>query len=454
MARHLLVGKMGTADRVGISADTGEVLTEVKLVDTGNRLECGIGDAIDDACKLQTFPSEIGVDLLILAALVYAADTRISRERESQDNWTRELRIVVPVSDVRRWESSSAILKKMLGFLTGDIWTIQFRKRPAQFATTVSRPSRSRNVFECKQINLFSGGLDSLIGAIDSIEAGITPLFVSHAGEGASSAAQSACFEELKKAFTKAKLSRLRLWTSFPQNLVLGTKKDDSTRGRSFLFFSLAVFAASATVGFRLCVSENGLIALNVPLDPLRLGSLSTRTTHPYYIARWEELLEVLGLEGKIENPYWNKTKGEMIKDCKNRALLYEILPISMSCSSPSKGRWKKRGIEHCGYCTPCIIRRAAIAKGFGRKPDPTPYTLTDLQGTSLDTGKAEGQQIRSFKLAVQRLADNEGLAKILIHKPGPLTDVPDELEGLASVYVRGMLEVGQLLDGVEAAPA
>lgn len=57
---------------------------------------------------------------------------------------------------------------------------------------------------------------------------------------------------------------------------------------------------------FTLRVPENGLIALNVPLDPLRLGALSTRTTHPFYMARWNDLLSALGIPGRLENPYWN----------------------------------------------------------------------------------------------------------------------------------------------------
>jgi hypothetical protein len=85
---------------------------------------------------------------------------------------------------------------------------------------------------------------------------------------------------------------------------------------------------------------ENGLIALNVPLDTLRLGALSTRTTHPFYIARWNELLGVLGIAGGIENPYWNKTKGEMVAECRNPPLLKTIVPSTLSCASPTKGRW------------------------------------------------------------------------------------------------------------------
>ena len=78
------------------------------------------------------------------------------------------------------------------------------------------------------------------------------------------------------------------------------------------MFFALGLFAGSGLEGdFTLMAPENGLIALNVPLDPLRLGALSTRTTHPFYIARWNELLSLLEVPGRVENPYWNQTKGE-----------------------------------------------------------------------------------------------------------------------------------------------
>lgn len=58
-----------------------------------------------------------------------------------------------------------------------------------------------------------------------------------------------------------------------------------------------------------LMVPENGLIALNVPLDETRVGSFSTRTTHPFYLSLWNKLLLGLGLNMSVVNPYWNKTK-------------------------------------------------------------------------------------------------------------------------------------------------
>lgn len=229
---------------------------------------------------------------------------------------------------------------------------------------------------------------------------------------------------------------------------------EDSTRGRSFLFFAAGAFAGSGVgPSSRLLAPENGLIALNVPLDQLRLGSLSTRTTHPYYIARWNELLRHLEMPVTIENPYWNRTKGEMVALCSNQALLKRLVPESLSCASPTKGRWQGHGTQHCGFCLPCLIRRAALNSGLAEK-DPTTYTLANLSAEPLNSTEAEGLQVRSFQFAISRLSSRPGLASVLIHKSGPLTDESaDRQVELADVYLRGLSEVGQLLANVRTVP-
>ncbi len=102
MNRHVLIGRMGPGDRSSIPAGDGEQATRVDLVSGERFLDYGIGRALADLAKLGIRPTEIGLDLLILAALVHAADTRVSRAGTSQDGWTRELRLVVPVSDPER----------------------------------------------------------------------------------------------------------------------------------------------------------------------------------------------------------------------------------------------------------------------------------------------------------------------------------------------------------------
>jgi 7-cyano-7-deazaguanine synthase in queuosine biosynthesis len=410
----------------------------------------GLGRAMVDVARLGMAPTEIAVDLLILAGLVYAADTRLPRTL-AQDSWSREIALELPVSDPARWTTATPLLRRMLRFLSGDIWQLTFRPRPTALAQLA--PSRPLQPPAYDGVCLFSGGLDSLVGAVDLFAAGRRPLLVSHASEGATSAAQNGVMELLLRRFNAAK--RLRFWIAFPNRLLdPAGSKEDSTRSRSFLFFAAAAFAASSFFAGEIAITvpENGLISLNVPLDPLRLSSLSTRTTHPFYIARWNELLQALAIPGRLVTPYQFKTKGQMLAECIDQELLRATLARSMSCSSPTKGRWAGRPTEHCGYCVPCLIRRASIEAAFG--VDPTSYACADLRVGTRNTNTAEGKQIRSFQLACDRLRSRPEIAAALIHKSGPLSERLDDLEQLADVYRRGMAEVAAGLAGVTARPA
>jgi hypothetical protein len=455
MKRQLLAGRFGPDDLFDVAAGADEQRTYLQLVVGDRSLGHGIGGALTSLKGIGVFPSEIGIDLLVVAAHVHAADTRISRVEQSQDSWTREIRLVVPVSDPVRWKTAASTLKKALDFLTGDRWTVGFRARPARFTEIAPSAPPSLIAPPFDSLSLFSGGLDSLIGAIDLLEGGATPLLISHFGEGATSDAQGKLFAGLKKQYSRSSFERLRVRMTFDDGLVEGVSSENSTRGRSFLFFALGIFAGTGLGRrFTLRVPENGLIALNVPLDPLRLGSNSTRTTHPYYMARWNDLLGELGVDGEVRNPYWDKTKGEMAAACCEPALLRKLAADSLSCSSPTKGRWQGLGIEHCGYCLPCLIRRASLLAAWGAGVDVTTYTVSDLHAQPLDTRESAGKQVRSFQYAIERLRGNPRLADLLIHKPGSLADEATHLNELAGVYRRGLSEVAHLIDRVESRPS
>ena len=460
MKRHVIIGRYGSADNINFIPSIDEIETHFDLLASSQNLisgqqflDYGIGHAINELSGFGIYPSELGIDILVLATHVFAADTRISRFSESQDGWTREIRLIVPVPEPEKWTVAAPIFVRMLNFLTGDKWNLLFRPRPHNATVISPRHSMSLIAPQFDDVALFSGGLDSLIGAINSLEKGRKPLFISHASEGATSDAQSTLFRALKRHYPGRIFERLRLWMSFPDGFVDGSSGENTTRGRSFLFFALGIFAASGLGRqFSLKVPENGLIAINVPLDPLRLGALSTRTTHPFYISRWNEALHLLGINGFIENPYWNMTKGEMVSGCSNIALLSKLLSFSLSCSSPVKGRWQGLGVQHCGYCLPCIIRRSAIHATPLR--DTTMYTIDDLTTRVLNTRQSEGVQIRSFQVAIHRIKQNPELANILIHKPGPLFDESVSRQtAIADVYKRGLEEVEKFIKDVRTKP-
>jgi len=458
MRRHSFKCRFGRLDKARIHVLEKESLqTAIQFVEGRKRFDHGIGDALEQMWDFGIEPSETAFDLLVLAVAVYGADTRICRHSESQDSWTREIDIYLPVQDVELWEKSRSLLSETLEFLTGDKWRFFFRTRPKGFSK-ITKPLKDDGQEELEleekptSVCLFSGGLDSFIGAVDLLEDEEAPLLVSHSWVTSVSGHQNQCTDALLKEYGEARIHRLESRAGFSKDIVKGVGGENTERSRSFLFFSLAAFGAS---GFgkkdvEIFVPENGLISLNVPLDPLRLGSLSTRTTHPYYMRLYNSLLTALGISAKVINPYALKTKGEMVLGCKNQTLLGKHASITMSCASESKSRWQGLSPGHCGFCLPCLIRRASMLRW--KKGDKTPYHL-DLAARPLNSQKAEGDNVRSFQLAVQKLNGDIRRARVLIHKSGPLGADSKELEALAQMYLCGMSEVSALLKGVRTSP-
>lgn len=445
MRRHSFIARLGPGDKGAIAVIQADSLrTEIHFVDGYRRLGYGLGQMIDELTDRGVTPSETAADLAILAAMVTAADTHISRAADSQDSWTREIDLYIPVLELDRWRGATPLIERTLKFLTGDHWRLSFRQRPRGHAQLVV-PRRASMHPQLTSVCLFSGGLDSFIGAIDLLAADEQPLLVSHYWENSTSS-QEPCARRLAAVYGDMTSRHVRARVGFDQNdFAREMDTESSTRGRSFLFFALAALAASGLAArSTIYVPENGLISLNVPLDILRVGACSTRTTHPFYMARWQDLLTALGIDAMLVNPYRFATKGEMLSNCGNGALVRRHAAETISCSSIAKARWQGLAPGHCGFCVPCLIRRAAMLNAFGN--DPTQYTMADLTGHSIDPATAVGEHIRAFQMMARRLRGQPALARILIHKSGPLRDYPAvDVAQYADVFLRGISEVDRV---------
>ncbi len=445
MRRHSFIARLGPSDNSAIPVIQGDALrTEIPFIDGYRRLGYGLGQMIDELTQRGVRPTETAADLTLLAALVTAADTRISRAVDAQDGWTREIDLYLPVLEPDRWLAAAPLIERMLKFLTGDRWRLTFRARVRGYAEVVRpRPVQMRP--QLTSVCLFSGGLDSFVGGIDLLAAGEHPLLVSHYWENSTSS-QEPCARKIATAYGDIKSRHVRARVGFDQNdFSRDMDTEPSTRGRSFLFFALAALAASGMPGrTTFYVPENGLISLNVPLDILRVGACSTRTTHPFYLARWQDLFDALGIDATLQNPYRFLTKGEMLANCGNAPLARRHVAETISCSSIAKARWQGLAPGHCGFCVPCLIRRAAITAAFGN--DPTRYTLAEVTGRELDPASAEGEHIRAFQMMARRLRRQPTLPRILVHKSGPLSDYPvGDVEQYADVFRRGIEEVDRV---------
>ena len=171
-----------------------------------------------------------------------------------------------------------------------------------------------------------------------------------------------------------------------------------SQRARSLIFIAYGVLAATTLASYHeghvitLYLCENGFMAINPALTGARLGSLSTRTAHPVFLRRIQQLLDAADLPVRIENPYGLKTKGEMLTECADQGLLKAKAALSTSC-----GRFKKYGYRHCGRCIPCQIRRAAFLRWS--VADTTEYVYEDLGKDGED--HAGFDDVRSAAMAI-----------------------------------------------------
>ena len=440
MNRYVLVGDYEHREIVySQKADCIEVTIPFK--DDNN---FRIGQSLEKFKAHGIYPTEDGIDLLSFAGMVYLADTRISRNLHSQDSWTREIAIEVPVFHLEKWTSQIEVFTRMLNFLTGDRWTISLKKRVEKLS---KKPIDGTCPPEFDAVTLFSGGMDSLIGTINHLETHKRIALISHAGDGYTKNAQNKLLAYIQEKYPDIYPLYLDLWMVFEKKLIPDGGIENSTRSRSFLFIAFGIFAMSGMKGTStLQVPENGLIALNVPLDELRTGSHSTRTTHPFYLDSWNQVLKGLGIELSVHNSYWNKTKGEMADECLNKEFLLQVIQDSNSCSSPQKARWSGSAPQHCGYCVPCVIRRAAMNKAFKKEKDCTQYLIDNVSEIAANHAKGKGVQLRSFQIAIKKIKERPQLAKILIHKSGPLSGDSAYLQELSGVYQRGLLEIDDFI--------
>lgn len=385
--------------------------------------------AYDAATRLLLQPTRAVMDLLSIAMAVTAADTFILRADEP-DGWRRTFEMHLPLSDPDKWIPLKPLLESTLRFLSSDLWHFEFTRGGMDPPPVSEIRARNRvvNLANVDCVSLFSGGLDSAIGALDLLGRGSRPLLVSHASKGDADK-QDVIAELLPSTCERMSVNSYPTWAG---------ADDDSQRTRSFQFLALGTLAAEAVARYRrmakanLFVCENGLIALNPPLTPRRLGSHSTRTAHPHFLGSIQALLDGAGIPVEVSNPYRHLTKGEMTAANAARHKFSDFARETVSC-----GKWKRRN-QQCGRCVPCLIRRASFhAAGV---PDGTDYQYPDLHAVMTDEGG------RDDLIAVQAALVRGGDMERYVMNAGPLPLAAQDRQEYIDVAARGMEELRRYL--------
>ena len=237
MRRDSTIARLYKADKQKVVLkEQNSRVTTIWFIDDKKWLRFGLGQLLEQLWERGLYPSERAIELAILAATVTAADTRISRRLVSQDSWTREIDLYIPVKNAALWSAKASLIERILSFLTGDRWHVFFRASKGELENLIDKSTGAIGS-QFSSVCLFSGGLDSFVGAIDFLEAGQNPLFVSHYWD-MSTSSQIPCARLIETVYGDFHPRYLRARVGFQDDLVHASEPEKSTRGRSFLFFS------------------------------------------------------------------------------------------------------------------------------------------------------------------------------------------------------------------------
>ena len=204
---------------------------------------------------------------------------------------------------------------------------------------------------------MFSGGLDSLAGAVETVAGGGKVVLVSHRSVSTLDARQNLLFKQLQQLYPD-RLIRIPVWVNKAEKF----GREPTQRTRSFLFSALGTLVAQSIEASGVRFFENGVVSLNLPLAQEVLRSRASRTTHPLALHLLSSLCAtIVENDFAVDNPFLFKTKTEVVASLETHKAS-RLIGSTCSCSH---SMFQTKTQRHCGRCSQCIDRRfATLAAG------------------------------------------------------------------------------------------
>jgi 7-cyano-7-deazaguanine synthase in queuosine biosynthesis len=289
------------------------------------------------------------LDLLELAAYIYAADRhtrRGSREAVEFHAWSRRFRFRMRVRDV------------------------DFGHRTPPTSLFDQEGTVLPQAGPHHRVTLFSGGLDSLSGAVETLASTDASLvLVSHQSQPGTKQVQ----RELAQALNTRFPGRATLY-GFECTLTGVRAAEETQRSRSFLYCAIGFALARAYRTNLLTVYENGVTSLNLRRREDLANARASRTTHPRTLDSMQKVLSLVAEEPfEIQSPAFWLTKRDVV-DRLVAAGHGDLIASSVSCSRTFQ---REGAATHCGRCFQCVDRRLAVfAAGQEQRDDAALYTV------------------------------------------------------------------------------
>ena len=306
-------------------------------------------------------------DLLDVLGAVYAADRKSKRCFKGVATGQRRICIHMPVREPELWTSPELAtrLRELLSWVSEDVWEIEFVRRNFVLEQESSQgflmdiPTKSPAM-----VSLFSGGLDSLAGlaqhALNS--PGGSRILVSGRTHNRLARQQNVQVKLIRAASERGSpVASEDVWhvaVPFGINSDEMVREEKSQRTRALLFLAFGAITALQARTDTLYVFENGVGALNLPLNGTQLGTDNYRGVHPRSLGMAEALFESILEESiHIENPCMFATKAQMCRSLPATGFA-DVARETISCDGYPQ---RVSNQAQCGCCTSCLLRRQAL---------------------------------------------------------------------------------------------
>ena len=341
------------------------------------------------------------LDLLEIAAYVFAADrltSRGSRKAVEYQSWSRNLHFIVKVRDHEFWSQPSVCeaLEAALRFATGDEG-YQFRFQAGHVtppADLFDREDFSTEHDGDLSVMLFSGGIDSLAGAVQRLEeTSGNVCLVSHLSQVGTIRTQRALASALREDY-RGRVSPYQ----FKTHLQGVGRIEETQRSRPFLYGSIAFALATAFGRDRFYIYENGVTSLNFARRDDLLNARASRTTHPQTVGRLAHLFSIIGERTfSIETPFIWYTKADVVEYLKDSGHGH-LLPSSVSCSHTYNSG---PNATHCGECFQCLDRRIGVYGADADGLDNESLYATNIITSSIPSTEGKTTAVDYLRQAV-----------------------------------------------------
>ncbi len=379
---------------------------------------------------------DVLADLIEIAAYIYSADQAVTRGGDGVvafgQDWRRKFIFHIPVRAPAVWCSPEVSdgLRDTLSFLSDDEYDFQFEKQ--QESALIQHYLKLDELYpaqdELEEVLLFSGGLDSLAGAVrEAVCEQRRIALVSHRSNPKIHSKQKKLVQELSRLCTH-KPFHIPVWAN--KEKALG--KEHTQRTRSFLFASLAFAVARAYGLDKFRFYENGVVSLNLPISEQVVGCRATRTTHPQVLNGFAKLFSsLIGTGFAVDNPFLWLTKGEVV-DVIGDGGCAELIKHSVSCTHTID---QTKEHSHCGRCSQCVSRRFAALASKYSDHDPAGMYKVDL----LEGPREEGVDLTLVESFIRTASDVKAANQYqLVERFGEVSRVLRHLKPLTADEVAG----------------